>query len=141
MSPAEGRQSLDWNVVIERGRTPWGHVSAFAFDARIGVWIVIDPHVRWTQVFTLAAGGEFDRWIQTLPPGREIFCIEGRGETPVLAGWFCVGMVKRLVGLRSGALSPRGLRRDLVRAGARQVFARESQNPQGRSDDQVGTRG
>lgn len=136
--PVGGRQDLSWNIVIEQGRTPWGHVYAFALDPRTGVWIVIDPHLRWTRVFALTDGPEFDRWVVGVAAGADIYRIQGRGQAPVGAGWFCVGTVKRLVGLRSGALSPRGLRRDLLRAGAQQVFHRESQNPQGRPADQVG---
>ena len=132
------RQELTWNVVFERGRTLWGHVYAFAYDGRAGVWVVIDPHLRWTQVFALKAGSEFDRWVAGVAADAEIYRIPGRGHAPLGFGWFCVGAVKRLVGLRSGALSPAGLKRDLLRAGARQVFHRESQNPQGRPATQVG---
>lgn len=137
--PVAGKQDLNWNVAFERGRTPWGHVFAFAYDERAGVWIVIDPHLRWTRVFALKAGGEFDRWVAGVATGADIFRIPGRGQAPLGLGWFCVGTVKRLVGLRSGALSPAGLKRDLLRAGARQVFSRESQNPQGRPPDQIGS--
>lgn len=122
----ERRQSLNWNVVIERGRTPWGHVLAFAFDGR--VWIVFDPHVTWTEVFTLADGPEFDAWVEHYAAVGTIWRIAGRGQSHPFAGLFCVGTVKRLVGLRSGAFSPGGLRRDLIRAGATQVFVREDQD-------------
>lgn len=132
------KQPLNWNVVIDPDPWPWGHVLAFAFTGRM--WMVVDPHLRWTEVFDLEDGPEFDRWIRetTARPGAQVFRIEGRALAPIGAGWFCVGTVKRLVGLRSGALSPAGLKRDLLRAGARQVFIRENENPQGRSQDQVG---
>lgn len=133
------RQSLNWNVVVERGRTPWGHVLAFAWDGR--VWVVIDPHVTWTEVFTLPPGPEFDAWVKAQAATGTIWRIAGRAESHPFVGLFCVGTVKRLVGLRSGAFSPEGLRRDLVRAGAQQVFVSENQSPQadpGRSGDQVG---
>ena len=119
---------LTWHVAFERGRTPWGHVLAFAFDGRS--WIVIDPHMRWTEVFTLPAGAPFDAWVSALD--AEVWRLAGRAEAPLFAGFGCVGVVKKLVGLRSGAFTPAGLRRDLVRQGAKQVF-REVQSPQGRS--------
>lgn len=124
---------LDWNIAFETGRTPWGHVLAFAFDGRS--WIVIDPHLRFTEVFTLAPGSEFDAWIMETAQVCEVWRIAGRRHASVLTpGLFCVGTIKRLVGLRSGAFSPRGLRRDLVRQGAKQVFARgQGQGSQGRS--------
>lgn len=135
MKPTPAKQSLSWNVAFERGRTPWGHVLAFAWTGDI--WLVVDPHVRWTEVFTLTAL-EFDDWVADLSARAEVWRLDGRGEAPLLPGWFCVAQVKRLVGLRSGALFPGGLRRDLVKAGARQVFIRESQNPEGRPAHQVG---
>lgn len=138
MRPEPPRQTLLWNVAIERGRTPWGHVLAFAYDPVAEVWMVVDPHVRWTEVFALKRGAQFDRWVADLATRADIWRLQGRGQAPVLPGWFCVAQVKRLVGLRSGALSPAGLRRDLQRAGARQVFYRESQNPEGRPPHQVG---
>jgi len=133
----KSRQTTVWNVAVERGRTPWGHVLAFA---RLDhCWVVVDPHVCWTEVRTLADGDEFDAWIADLTTRAQVFRIQGRAESHPLIGLFCVGSVKRLVGLRSGAFSPAGLRRDLLRQGAQQVFVRESQNPQGRPDDQVGS--
>lgn len=129
------RQTTEWNVAIERSRTPWGHVLAFAWMDHC--WVVHDPHVRWTEVFTLTAD-EFDAWILDLTTRAEVWRIKGRAESHPFAGLFCVGSVKRLVGLRSGAFSPAGLRRDLMRQGARQVFVREGQDSQGRPVDQVG---
>lgn len=124
---------LTWYVAIERGRTPWGHVLAFAFDGRS--WIVVDPHLRFTEVFTLEPGDEFDAWVAEMSQVAEVWKLPGRRAASVLTpGLFCVGAVKRLVGLRSGAFTPGGLRRDLVRAGAKQVFTRgQSPSPQGRS--------
>lgn len=125
---------LTWHVAFERDRTPWGHVFAFAFDGRC--WVVFDPHVCWTEVFTLAPGAEFDAWLSGLD--ARIYRVAGGTQSHPLAGLFCVGAVKRLLGFRSGAFSPEGLRRDLVKAGAEQVFVRENQSPQGRPVDQGG---
>lgn len=125
---------LEWNVAFEDGRTPWGHVLAFAFDGRS--WIVVDPHLRFTEVFTQAPGAEFDAWVMEVAQTCEVWRLAGRRGASVLTpGLFCVGTVKRLLGLRSGAFSPRGLRRDLVRQGAKQVFTHGSgKSSQGRSD-------
>lgn len=122
--PSAPKQNLNWNVVVDPDPWPFGHVLAFAWTGH--VWAVIDPHLRWTEVFTLEDGPEFQKWVRQVSQTADIFRIEGRGVAPIGAGWFCVGTVKRLVGLRSGALSPAGLKRDLLRAGARQVFTRET---------------
>lgn len=137
MNRAAAKQGLNWHVAFTWPReAPWGHVLAFACHG--DVWVVVDPHFRWTEVLVLRAGEEFDRWVSELVREAEVWRIEGRGHGPVGAGWFCVGTVKRLLGFRSGALSPWGLRRDLRRAGARQVFTRATENSQGRSAHQVG---
>lgn len=128
----EYRGPMCWNIAFEDGRTPWGHVLAFAATRRN--WVVVDPHIGWTEVYVLTRR-EFDDWILDLSARATIYRLDGRREAPVFPGVFCVGTIKRLIGLRSGALSPGALRRDLVRAGARQVFTRESQNPQGRPAD------
>ena len=131
----EFRGPMRWNVAFERRRTVWGHVLAFAPAG--DHWVVIDPHLTFTEVYTLGPD-EFDAWITDLTRHATVWRIDGDRRAPLLAGLWCVGTVKRLLGLRSGALSPEGLKRDLLRAGAVQVFTRESQNPQGRPANQVG---
>lgn len=118
---------VEWRVAFEE--SPWQHVLCFGFDGRS--WIVIDPQWGGAEVFSIEPGKAFDAWVLELASRSEIFSLPAQDGS----GWrglFCVGVVKRLIGLRSGALSPRGLRRDLLRAGARQVYVREGQDSQGR---------
>ena len=125
----------EWHVAI-RTRPGLGHVFAFGFDGGSGVWIVVDPMRRGTVV-TVLPPWEFDDWVLEISLEFEVYRIARRAETRVwFPGLWCVGAVKRLVGLRSSALSPAGLRRDLLRAGARRVFSREGSKDghQGRSD-------
>lgn len=118
---------MEWNVAI-RCRPGLGHVFAFGFDPGCGVWIIVDPMRRSTAI-TLLPPWEFDAWLVGAIATFDVYRIEARDQTPVWApGLWCVGAVKRLVGLKSGALSPAGLRRDLLRAGAKRVFSREGQN-------------
>lgn len=126
---------LTWNVAI--ARTGWRHVLAFASEG--DRWIVFDPHARWTGIHTLSAGAEFDAWVLDLSRIADIWRIEGGAASCPFAGLFCVGKVKHLIGLRSGALSPWGLARDLRRAGARRVFVHEGQDAEGRPVDQGGS--
>lgn len=121
---------LDWNVMFRRVCGVHVHVLAFAFDGRC--WIVVDPHLGFTETYTLAPGPQFDAWLAEESVGAETWLISGRREACCWPGLFCTSVIARLVGLRSGAFSPGGLRRDLVRAGARQVFSREGQGPEGR---------
>lgn len=122
----------DWNVVIESVAGVPAHVSAFGFEPGGGVWVVVDPRKNFIDVRTFEPHA-FDFWLATESgvghSDTEVLRIEARRQTMVwFPGLWCVGVVKRLVGLRSGALSPAGLRRDLLRAGAQRVFTRESQN-------------
>jgi hypothetical protein len=114
-----------WNVAFEPGRTWLGHVQAFGFDGAAGVWVVVDPCLGVTDV-TVLRRRAFDRWVADLAGRAEIYRIDRRTEAwPFqVRGLWCVGQVKRLVGLRSGALSPAGLKRDLLKAGALRVFHR-----------------
>jgi hypothetical protein len=124
---------MEWNVAFKVLRGGAGlpiHVSAVGYDPEGGVYVMVDPHRFAIEVRALSPA-EFDRWAALqFMLGGEVYRIAAREDTPLwFPGLWCVGVVKRLVGLRSGALSPGGLRRDLVRAGAQRVFTRESQNP------------
>lgn len=131
MSPGlEFHGPLEWNVVFERGRTPWGHVLAFAAAAP-DLWIVVDPHLRYTETYVLTQV-QFDDWIVAVAATGPILRIMGQRRASLWPGPFCVGRIKHLLGIGGGAFSPRGLWRDLVRKGARQVFTREGQDPEGR---------
>ena len=109
-----------WNIGFER-RGRLMHVLAFGNDAG-RAWVVVDPCLRRIAVQVLDATA-FDAWIKVVAPKMEVLRIEARDEASIATpGLWCVGVVKRLVGLRSGAFTARGLRRDLLRAGARRVF-------------------
>jgi hypothetical protein len=119
---------VEWNVIFELTAGVPVHCSAFGFDAAAGVYVVVDPHYAWTEVNVLRPAA-FDVWIAEEARGHEVYRIAAQHRTrPWFPGLWCVGAVKRLVGLRSGALSPGGLRRDLLRAGARRVFSHEGQD-------------
>lgn len=130
----------EWNVAI-RTTQGLGHVFAFGFDGAAGMWVVFDPLRHRTEI-ALISPVYFDWWLVEAIQGYEVYRIAAQDRAMVLfPGLWCVGAVKRLVGIRSGALSPAGLRRDLIRAGAQRVFNRESQtdNRSGRSCDHRGS--
>lgn len=117
----------EWNVVFEIAAGLPVHCLAFGYDPETGVYVVVDPHHAWTEVTTYSPTA-FDLWIMEAAHGNEVYRTPARRQTPPwFPGLWCVGAVKRLVGLRSSALSPAGLRRDLVRSGARRVFSHEGQ--------------
>ena len=127
---------LDWNVLFEEVAGIPVHVSVFGFDTQAGVYVVMDPHHSWTEIDILRPAA-FDVWIATMARGNEVYRITQQRRTRIwFPGLWCVGAVKRVVGLRSGALSPAGLKRDLLRAGARRVFCEtQDQSASAGSDD------
>jgi hypothetical protein len=119
----------EWNVMFQSRLFRLRHCLAFGFEPEVGMWVIFDPHRYGTDIDILTPA-KFDLWIAAEAPRAEVLRIgSDHKASPLFPGLWCVGAVKRLVGLRSGALSVGGFRRDLLRAGARKVFARESQNP------------
>lgn len=119
LSAGAGRIA-SWTVV--RQRKGWiGHVLAFGFAPDVGAWLVIDP--RWDRIDVMVMGpAAFDRWRAAECAGCPQLRIDANRGTSLLSpGLWCVGVVKRLVGLRSGAFTPAALWRDLKAAGAREV--------------------
>lgn len=110
-----------WNVAFIPAERPT-HCLAFSFDPATSVWVVIDPATRRTAVSTMTTR-VFHRWLRRLAKRAFIVRAEVSDRRPrFTTGWLCVAEIKRLLGFRSGALFPGGLRRDLLRSGARQVF-------------------
>lgn len=99
------------------------HVLALHFDPVCGVWIYFDVAVNGTFIRVFPAGaGEIScviaqtaRWLKV-----EV----AQAVYPVgLWRFYCVPAVKSLLGVRSCALRPKALYRDLVKAGAVPAFA------------------
>lgn len=111
----------EWNVAI-RTAPGMGHVFAFGYDGQANSWVVFDPLRHRTEI-GLISPVNFDWWLIEAIEGFEVYRIAAQDHAMLLfPGLWCVGAVKRLVGIRSSALSPAGLRRDLIAAGARRVF-------------------
>lgn len=105
------------------------HVFAMGFEPRLNCYVVYEPHTFGTTIEVIPADdqtisqliftiSQCGHWLKVkAQPGQFFF-----GQ-PWLS---CVTAIKHLVGLRSCALRPKGLYRDLVRAGAQKVFEREN---------------
>lgn len=100
------------------------HVLAFAYAAHAERWVVYDVGRDRTVIRTLTADA-FTRWIAGLPAGRTIVHFEA-GDAPAppanRVGFWCSIAVAHLVGVRSRALRPVALYRDLLAQGARPAF-------------------
>lgn len=104
------------------------HVLALAYDPVCKTWLHYEPTVTGTKIalYTrdskevsalISAVTEYGVWLK----------IEGQTGSYKTGCWrlYCVPAIKHLVGLKSSALTPKGLFRDLLKAGAKPIFEKE----------------
>lgn len=109
-----------WHVGFTRD-----HCFAFRYDPGADVWLLVNPGA-FATITKIMRPRVFDRWIRLVARRAYILRL-GSARSPSLGlGFWCVGVVKKLVGARSSALSPAGLKRDLERSGAIRVFVPRS---------------
>lgn len=122
-------QPVVWNLVFERKTISWWshlamgrykHVRAYGYVPFLHVWQFVDIGLRGFDVFIAADGPPANaviaHWIAdadvlTIAPRRD-----GRRCLPLLG--FCVPAMKRLIGLRCGALRPDAFFAECLRNGA-----------------------
>ena len=98
------------------------HVLALSYDPACEVWLYYDVGLNGTYIDSFPKGSpviaaliaEVPRWLKTNV--RQTLYPRG------LWRFYCVPAIKSLVGLKSCALTPKGLYRDLVKAGAIPAF-------------------
>jgi hypothetical protein len=113
-----GRHWFDWLTC--RG---FRHCLAFGFDAESGRWVVYDTTLRATTITLLDAvrAGALIAMV-TAQHGR-ILRFAPRADARLFRpGLWCVPAVAHLLGIRTCALTPRGLYRCLLRRGAVPAF-------------------
>ncbi|MFP4004582.1 MAG: hypothetical protein ACLFV8_12460 [Alphaproteobacteria bacterium] len=114
-----------WLHRFARGR--YKHVSALGYSARCGCWVLYEPGTDGTRIrlvqhdksflATLEAHRRFaDLLALTVNPAQRY------DHMPWRPGQYCVPAIIRLLGVKSGAVTPTGLYRDLVRMGATPSF-------------------
>lgn len=105
-------------------RPGWRHVTAAAYFAGAERWVYFNP-ASSGLVFDVQEGEAFQaRYEHLMREATAVLrfaSVHERGGMP--AAFFCVGAVKALLGVRSRALSPAGLYRDLRVRGAKIVKA------------------
>jgi hypothetical protein len=119
-----------WMVVFDRSSTKWWidrlawgkwkHVSAIGYFADARVWAEVHPTLAGLSLRVWPRDGGPEAVLSHLTgAGRGVLHVRpGRGRMAPWRSWWCVPLVAGLVGLRSGALRPDALWRDLVAAGA-----------------------
>lgn len=107
------------------------HCFAFAFDPDADRWLVFETN-RSGSVFLVMTEDAMLVWLEIQKSVFKMRVLEvtsnaSYSRNALTAGMWCVVAVKHLVGSNSRALRPIGLWRDLLRAGAREAFASESE--------------
>lgn len=117
-----------WTLVFGTKSTrPWldrlivgkyKHVRAFAYVPGLHVWVFYDVHVGGTDIIVAADGEPAQRLIGGWMQDADLIRMPRmkHGTFPPTLG-FCVPAIKRLIGLRSGALRPSALYRDCLANG------------------------
>lgn len=110
-----------WSPLCRDG---FRHVAAFGVDAEAGVWLLYDVTLNRTIVRALTPD-RLHAWVDALPANARIVHFEtvAEPEPPGLrVGFWCAPAIAHLVGVRSRALRPEALYRDLMAQGARPAF-------------------
>lgn len=110
-----------WSPLCRDG---FRHVAAFGVDAEAGVWLLYDVTLNRTILRALSAE-RLHAWVDALPANARILHFETPRDpvgTDLRVGFWCAPAIAHLVGVRSRALRPEALYRDLLAQGARPAF-------------------
>lgn len=137
--PKAGNRWVQW---LTPGR--YKHVRAFGYVPFLHVWLFYDANLAGIEIVVAADGPSSRDMIAAWTAG--CYCLMmprvphvGRSLTTAASGW-CVPAVKRLIGLRCGALRPDALLADCLRNGGKPL--NEHQRPStsgGRDSGAAGT--
>jgi len=112
-----------WDKICSPG---FRHVAAFTYYPGPDVWVIYDVTFNRTNIRVISRT-EWMVWIQSLPDHRTILRAE-IPEDPWPRPWWlkltfwCAPAVAHLMGIRSRALRPQALYRDLLVHGATPAF-------------------
>lgn len=130
-----------WYVVFWHGkwslREPWAiggyrHVSAFAYVRSSQCWIHINPDREGLSIISEPDGPDANYMIAELISVGDVVAVSSEWEKSHLGlgPTTCVTIIKHLIGTKSGALTPAGLKKYLLRNGQEKMNApRENGSP------------
>lgn len=104
-------------------RDGFRHVSVFGYCPEHAIWLLYDVALARTYVRALSSE-QMDAWVDALPSHRRIVNFEAADPDarPLRLGFWCTTAAAHLLGVRSRALRPEALYRDLIAQGARPAF-------------------
>lgn len=106
-----------WTRLMRPG---FRHVSAAAWFVSEERWVHYNPTSRGTVIEIWTEAEFYRRLGQLMRDSHVILKIGSKHDTPSIVpfGLWCTGSIKEILGIRSRALWPRGLFRDLLARGA-----------------------
>lgn len=117
-----------WASAIALGRHK--HVRAYAYVPFLHVWIFFDPAFAGTSI-VVASNAEAEWLISSWSINADLVSVIApptKNLPPALLG-FCVPQIKRLLGIRCGALRPSALYRHVMAHGGKPFEAVHGQPP------------
>lgn len=105
-----------WSRFLQPG---YRHVIACAWFAEQERWVYFNPTRRGTVILLYRDeefGPRFTQLVASSSLVLRVTARQARATTPF--GWWCTGAIKALLGVKSRALSPKGLADHLLRHGA-----------------------
>lgn len=117
-----------WTLCFDRTATAWTrfvpgrykHVRAFGYVPLDAVWLFVDWNICGLTLRAAPDGSQTAAaLIRTWIDRCDLVQVEAGARQRVPPGLYCVGAIKRLTGIPSGALLPDGLWRDCLKFGGR----------------------
>lgn len=115
-----------WVPFLAAGK--YRHVRAFGTIPRSKIWLFVDVNAGGLTLRAAPDGPAAEAAISAWIAGCDVLHI-ARRDAPGLPRWpvfSCVTTIRHLIGLRSGALRPDRLFRDMLAAGAKKLDGQES---------------
>lgn len=100
---------------------PYKHVSALGYSARCNAWVLYNPDCDGEGIRLVKNDETFLPLLDHIKARADLLVtgVSPRSHSLLRPGLYCVPQIIRLLGVRSGALTPAALFRDLVRSGAK----------------------
>lgn len=117
-----GREKRWWDIFT---CNEFRHCMLLGYDPQLGVWLYYDPTMNGAAVEIFCQDDpSIDMIIQHFAVNGKWLKVKPQKHLFVTGLWrlYCVTAVKHILGIKSSALTPKGLYRDLVKAGATPVF-------------------
>jgi hypothetical protein len=98
------------------------HVRAFGYVPLDGVWVFVDWTLKGMVIRAAPDQSQTaDNLIRAWIDGCDLVQVDNGSRMRALPGFYCVGAMKRLTGVPSGALLPDGLWRDCLKFGGKSL--------------------